>query len=82
MQEALKGLTTSLTETTLLSFKGTPKDFFENPQYKQLAVAAVDNYMSINPEQTAMIKDLTRSYALANNEKVPQDFKLEPVRFN
>lgn len=80
-QDALRSLNTSLVETSLLTFKGTPKDFFENPQYQQLAQSAVNNYMGINPEQTAMIKKLVQAYATANNQNVPPDFKLEPSNF-
>jgi len=78
---ALNTLETSLTETDLLSFRWSSKDFFENPQYRQLAINVQKNFNKINPEQTEMIKRIVQDYSAKNGTNLPSDIVLQPIDY-
>lgn len=64
-------------EAELMKFPWTPKDFFENPQYRNLAVSAHKNYGSLNPEITEGLNQLVKQYHEVNGIKISSsDFKV------
>ncbi len=64
--ETTKMVEVAKTEADLMNFKGTSKDFFENPQFRELAIRSHTNWMGINPEATAILKAIISDYYRQN----------------
>ena len=54
------------TEAGLMQFRGSSKDFFENPTFRDLALSVHKNWVPLNPEATEITKNIVKDYFAQN----------------
>jgi hypothetical protein len=54
------------TEAGLMQFRGSSRDFFENPTFRALALSVHKNWAPLNPEATEITKNIVKDYFSQN----------------